>query len=452
MKAALTLAVAQQIIDAALAHARKAAAQPLCVAVLDAGGHLITLAREDGASLLRSDIAVAKAAGALGMGIDSREIALRAGKNPAFFAAVAVLAEGALVPSAGGVLLRDAAGQLLGAVGVSGDQPDLDEACAMAGIEAMQVTDKSMGVRLRSIELVVPDAGKAAEFLTATWGLTKAQTRAGSTYLRGSGSFPYLVALEEGRAPAVRSVTFTCSSHELAAIEARVAATDWPATQVRSGDPGGGHGLLVQLPDGEIFRFLADGDEVAELSDEDQPVRLTHVVFNATDAEASARHVEQVLGFRVSDRTKAMVFVRCNEFHHSIAFARAGYPSLNHIAFEMKDIDAVMRGIGRLADHTLTPSWGPGRHGPGDNVFAYFIAPFGAVVEFSTAVEKLDERSHQVGAPEDWTWPPGRIDQWGISKKHTDALAVAERNFRFQRDWQRDADPEVPAGTERDKT
>ena len=96
---------------------------------------------------------------------------------------------------------------------------------------------------------------------------------------------------------------------------------------------------------------------------------------------------------------------------------------------------AVMRGIGRLRDTGMTPAWGPGRHGPGDNVYAYFIAPFGAVIEFSTAVEKVPD-DYQAGSPEDWTWPPNRIDQWGLSDKDNAALRVAEEKFRFRRDWE----------------
>ncbi|MEI8635198.1 hypothetical protein P4S72_30395 [Vibrio sp. PP-XX7] len=96
-----------------------------------------------------------------------------------------------------------------------------------------------------------------------------------------------------------------------------------------------------------------------------------------------------------------------------------------------------MRGIGRLRDHQMSPSWGPGRHGPGANVFAYFVAPFGAVVEFSTAVEKITD-DYQVGAPEDWVWPFNRIDQWGTSDKDFESLRRAEENFKFHRDWEPD--------------
>ncbi len=289
-------------------------------------------------------------------------------------------------------------------------------------------------MKLRSIELVLPEADKGAVFLTDIWGLAAAETRGSTHYLRGSGRFPYLVALEEGPSTFVRSITFVCTRDELGPLQQRLDASGLAASRITAADPGGGEGVIVELPEGEVFRFLTGAGEVTELKDPDMPVQLTHVVCNSADAEATGTVAERVLGFKVSDRTKGMVFVRCNEKHHSTAFARAGFSSLNHIAFEMEDLDAVMRGIGRLRDHGMAPSWGPGRHGPGNNVYAYFIAPFNVVVEFSTAVESVPD-DYRVGAPEDWTWPPGRIDQWGVSDKDNDRLREAEKNFRFKRDW-----------------
>ncbi len=290
-------------------------------------------------------------------------------------------------------------------------------------------------MKLRSIELVLPGAEAAADFLTGVWGMAPAESRNRTHYLRGSGPFPYLVAIEEGGAPFVRTTTFVCTDADLEGLTGRVAAVGLRATATRSEDPGGGHGIIVELPEGELLRFLASASEAAPLSGKDLPAKLTHIVFNSRDAEATALAAEQALGFRVSDRTKGMVFVRCNESHHSVAFARAGFSSLNHIAFEMADIDGVMRGVGRLRDHGLTPAWGPGRHGPGANVFAYFIAPFDAVVEFSTAVDKVGD-DYRAGAPEDWTWPEGRIDQWGLTDKDVETLGRAERTFRFKREWE----------------
>ncbi len=289
-------------------------------------------------------------------------------------------------------------------------------------------------MKLRSIELALPDPQGAATFMTQIWGMAPAEVRGETHYLRGSGPFPYLVAFEKSAEEFVRSTTFVCTAEEMEGLKGRVAAAGWPACATVSQDPGEGHGLLVELPEGTILRFLVDAGEVPPITGRDLPVKLTHVVFNAADAEVCGHAVEDVLGFAVSDRTKGMVFVRCNDSHHSTAFARAGFSSLNHIAFEMDDIDAVMRGIGRLRDHALVPAWGPGRHGPGANVYAYYIAPFGPVIEFSTAVEKVPA-DYQAGAPEDWTWPPNRIDQWGISDKDFDGLRKAEERFRFRRDW-----------------
>lgn len=291
-------------------------------------------------------------------------------------------------------------------------------------------------MKLRSIELALPGAAEAARFMTEVWGLAPAEMRGETHYLRGSGSLPYLVAIAEAAEEFVRSVTFLCSEARVDEIARAAAARGLATRPVTSADPGGGQGVIVELAEGELLRFLAGSDEVEPLPGRrDMPVKLTHVVFNAADAETSGSLAEEVLGFRVSDRTKAMVFVRCNDSHHSTAFARAGFSSLNHVAFEMEDLDAVMRGIGRLRDAGLVPAWGPGRHGPGANAFAYFIAPFGPVIEFSTAVEKVPE-DYRVGAPEDWTWPPNRIDQWGLSDKDNAALRAAEERFRFRREWE----------------
>lgn len=132
----LTLQQAESIVDNTLAEARLRELSPLCVAVLDAGGHLTVLKREDGASNLRPQIAYGKAAGALGMGFNSRELARRAEQAPSFFNALIGLSNGNLVPAPGGVLIRDTRGELIGAVGVSGDTSDNDEMCAVAAVVA----------------------------------------------------------------------------------------------------------------------------------------------------------------------------------------------------------------------------------------------------------------------------------------------------------------------------
>jgi len=132
----LTLAQASTILDTALKKGREKNFQPLSVAVLDAGGHLVAFKREDKSGILRFDIAFGKAWGALGMGFGSRTLFERAEKTPIFFTALAAASGGRVVTNPGGVLIRDSAGTIIGAVGISGDTSDNDELCALAGIEA----------------------------------------------------------------------------------------------------------------------------------------------------------------------------------------------------------------------------------------------------------------------------------------------------------------------------
>lgn len=132
----LTLEQAAKITDAALAEGARRKFAPLCVVVLDPGGHALVLKRMEKASISRPQIAMAKAAGCLGMGFGGRELARRAEAVPAFFTALASIFPQGMVPLAGGVLIRNAAGELLGAMGVSGDTSDNDEVCAVAGIQA----------------------------------------------------------------------------------------------------------------------------------------------------------------------------------------------------------------------------------------------------------------------------------------------------------------------------
>ncbi|MBV8030880.1 MAG: VOC family protein, partial [Betaproteobacteria bacterium] len=231
-------------------------------------------------------------------------------------------------------------------------------------------------MKLRSVELAVPSPEEAATFLESTWGLSSI----GNGRFRGTGSHPWIVELAKGQ-PEIRSITFSGTAAEVKG-----------KTEVKG-------------PEGQVYRFIADEKPVADLNDPDKPVRITHVVLNTRDREACERFAVEALGFQVSDRTKHMTFVRCDSKHHCLAFAHADAPSLNHIAFELPSLEAVMRGIGRMKDAGFDVVWGPGRHGPGNNVFGYFIAPWGGVIEYTAEVSEVGP-GYRVGGPQDWTWPP----------------------------------------------
>ncbi|MDM0111280.1 heme-binding protein [Variovorax sp. J22R133] len=132
----LTLTQANQIIAAALAHSKQSGYAPMGIAVLDDAGHLKAFAREDGASMFRFDVAQAKAWGAVGMGVSSRVLFERAKGNPNFFVSLSGTSAGRFLPQTGAVLIKDAQGKILGAVGASGGTGDEDEAICIAGVQA----------------------------------------------------------------------------------------------------------------------------------------------------------------------------------------------------------------------------------------------------------------------------------------------------------------------------
>ena len=132
----LTLAQASTIVDTALATADKLKLKPMSIAVLDAGGHLIAFKKQDKSSLMRFEIAFGKAWGSIGLGRSSNAIAKMAEERPHFVTSLMNASGGRIVPIQGGVLVRSASGDIIGAVGVTGDTAQNDEACAVAGVKA----------------------------------------------------------------------------------------------------------------------------------------------------------------------------------------------------------------------------------------------------------------------------------------------------------------------------
>lgn len=288
---------------------------------------------------------------------------------------------------------------------------------------------------LRSVALNVPDLAQAESFYTSIWHLDVVAREDRAIYLRASGADHHVLALHEAPGAArIRNVTLRARS--LAALDAVALAA------VKSGgrvvqpvgplhEPGGGTAVTVADADGRLFRLVHGDMRHADAGEtRDRPVRLAHVVLNSHDVTATQRFMEEVLDFSLSDRTRIMAFMRCSNDHHSIALGDTDNDALNHIAFLMPDLESVMRGGGRMKDAGFGIQWGPGRHGPGDNAFNYFVGPFDVVIEYTAEVEQVDD-SYQAGQPADWTWPPGRVDQWGISAPPSARLKEAQRAIFF---------------------
>ena len=281
-------------------------------------------------------------------------------------------------------------------------------------------------MRLRSVELELPDVARAADFLSGAWGLLPAGSSGGTQFFRGTGTHPYILSITRASAPAVAAVSFSGEMEEIETAGKRNGKH-----LVAYDVPGGGKGFEIRGPEAQNYRFIVENEAVEPIADRERPIQLTHAVLNTADQDAAERFAVEKLGFIVSDRTAHMRFLRCNRKHHCVAYAKSALPSLNHIAFEMSGLDAVMRGIARLREAGYEAVWGPGRHGPGNNVFGYFIAPYGGVIEYTAEVSEVGD-DYRVGTPDDWKWPPGRIDHWGLSKKDTAKTGPAEQVLRFK--------------------
>ena len=287
---------------------------------------------------------------------------------------------------------------------------------------------------LRSVDFTVPDLAGAVAFYTEVWGLHLADRIAGTAWLRATGSDPHVLALHEDAGATIRHMTFRAGADsDLQAIADSLqaaAATLLHGPQALD-EQGGGWSIAARDPRGRTIRVVQGDTMAPEMpSDPDRPERLAHVNINSTDVDADARFLEAALGFRLTDRSAMMAFERTNSDHHSLVIAQGPVDHLNHVAFQLPGWEGVMRAAGRMVDAGFPIGWGPGRHGPGDNVFAYFVDPFGFVIEHTSEVLQVDD-DYRVGSPGDWTWPAGRTDQWGMCPPKTAECKAAQIAIPF---------------------
>lgn len=277
---------------------------------------------------------------------------------------------------------------------------------------------------LRGIVMRAPGISATEDFYIDQWGLHTAHKEEGIAYMRGTGDEPFIYGLKDDAAYGIEYIHF--GMPDRAAIDALHAQIVGKGVETLGSPaalkgPFDGYGFEVLDPDNRRLRIST---ELAMRTPDDvhaYPRKVSHVVLNSPNMEGAQAWYETVLGFRPSDYSAdQMVFLRCGSDHHSIALVRAQYPSVNHVAFEMPGIDSFMRGIGRMKQKGQVPSWGPGRHGPGNNPFAYFVSPSGFVIEFTAEVQQIDEATHE---PKIWSRnDPEAMDQWMTAGPPTPAM------------------------------
>lgn len=271
---------------------------------------------------------------------------------------------------------------------------------------------------IRYVGYGVPDLPAERDFYVNAWGLRAVAEQDGLQYFAAVGDDEmFSVRLRAADVPRVDVIALAAAGRaDVEALHVAVRGAGCriisPPSELTS--PGGGFGFRFFSPDGLPFEISADVTRGTrqDLARWDAiPTSISHIVLHSPNHHAAVKFFTEVLGFKVSDWLgDFMCFLRCNEWHHRIAIL-PGPPCLNHVAYDVTGVDAMMRGIHRLKQQKIEIAWGPGRHTAGDNTFSYFVTPNGFAVEYTAELERVDDDTwqSQVYVP-----APLVMDQWGI--------------------------------------
>lgn len=270
---------------------------------------------------------------------------------------------------------------------------------------------------IRHVGFAVPDLAAELAFYTQDWGLRQVAEKDGVHYLATHGHDElFVVRLRQAAVKSVDVVALaTDTNTDVDALFGKVRDAGCKVIfEPRMLDqPGGGYGFRFFNPDGmpmEVSAGVERGTARTLEPREAIPQKISHIVFHSPRHKEMTQFFIDVLGFRLSDWIgDFMSLIRCNSAHHRIAFL-PGPPCLNHVAYDMPDVDEMMRGVARLKRRKIDVVWGPGRHTAGNNTFSYFVTPNGFAVEYTSDLQEIDEESWQ---PHVYEPAPGIMDQWG---------------------------------------
>lgn len=278
---------------------------------------------------------------------------------------------------------------------------------------------------LNNIALAVPDLDEAEEFYRDRWGMAPVNGDGDTRrrYLRTVTSAHHRLSLEQAPAGATRGemvhLSFDVATRaDLDAAVEQALAAGGSLERAPGAAIGPGHeaSAAVRDPDGNVVQLLY-GANVTEEEHRARivaPRKLGHVVLNTPHRDALERFYAQ-LGLQVSDRTaRGMSFMRCNRDHHSLALCDSERTGVQHIAFDVVEMDSVMTALGALTREGTACVWGPGRHGPGHNIFTYYADPAGVFIEYYAELEQVEEEMEGPLEAKFWgeEW---KGDTWGYA-------------------------------------
>ena len=284
---------------------------------------------------------------------------------------------------------------------------------------------------IRGIDLAVRDLTASVDFYVKVWGLEEVSREAGTVYLRATGPEHHALALHEDPRIALLGANFAASDKAAVdALHAKALAfgadvVDQPHGQAAFA--GGGYGFSFRTPDGIMQTVSCDVERHPDrIEDRKRPNKFSHVVFRAANYTELEHFFRDLLGFKLSDRTDGIDFLRCTRDHHSVALGKVAGPGLHHMAFELPDLDSLMSASGRLKMNGYPVEWGVGRHaGPGSNIFSFFVDPNGFAVEYTTEMEQVDDETYPHRTAEEWRNLPIRPCSWGMATKRSEKLPAS---------------------------
>ncbi|HTB88769.1 MAG TPA: VOC family protein [Steroidobacteraceae bacterium] len=288
---------------------------------------------------------------------------------------------------------------------------------------------------IRYIGYGLPGVEAERTFYRDVWGLREAASQEGRYYLAAEGNDePFVVRLRHAADRRVDVIALAADNRSAVDdLFARVKADHCRIIFAPKclTDFGGGYGFRFFNKDGLPFEISCEYDRGPKRQlgpAEAIPQTISHIVLHSPDHKSMVQFFVDVLGFRVSDWLgDFMCFLRCNEWHHRMAIL-PGPPSLNHVAYDMANVDEMMRGVAKLKRNNIDIRWGPGRHTAGNNTFSYFVTPAGFAVEYTSELQQVDEASWK---PRIYTPSQSVMDQWGtgVGGPHTMPRAEADKGL-----------------------
>ena len=275
--------------------------------------------------------------------------------------------------------------------------------------------------RLQHVELLTPAPLAEVAAFYVPWGLEVVDEAADSVAFRAGGPTHHCLRFVAADHTGLGHIAFGARSRQAVDALHRQWADD--GVEIRS-EPatldalGGGYGFDAADPEGRVLRVVTEmlaADPRPEPGP--VPIGITHVVLNTVDIDQLCAFYVEVLGFAVSDWSEhQMVFLRNGADHHTIAFNQAEHASVNHVAYELASLDHFLTSVGRMKVAGVDPLWGIGRHGPGNNSFAYYGDPAGFVPEFTADVQQIPGGADGTDwLPRVWRRIPSQSDLWHLA-------------------------------------